>query len=370
MTSTIPLAVKDEHLVTLTEVQRGERGLTCYTCGDKLAVKDGRGQRVSGEGRRHQARRKHFSHTSNSRCHGEGPAHYRVKTALCWAINRALKTPRERRNAHGQIDYRCPDPEYGSKDMIKFAPGSSGMNQEFELMRQGYHYYDLLRDSRGFRFDDPAGLDRAECEVWLDGRRTRADIAGKDGDGNVLWVIEIRRSGLSKAAVDHAQDKGIPLFVVDLTRLPQATEDDLWAEIKCWDYFVLAENLVRGFYPSVAESYNTGCERKAFGMGPDDHTWSKLCVYVHRGPGDCENEGCSDCEEAVLHECGEMFCPDTAYMFKHGINHLEMYTDPLHRVNSHIPPPHSESPVGLTQPRVGFPEPKGELRAAVTESAP
>ena len=75
MTSTIPLAVKDEHLVTLTEVQRGERGLTCYTCGDKLAVKDGRGQRVSGEGRRHQARRKHFSHTSNSRCHGEGPAH-------------------------------------------------------------------------------------------------------------------------------------------------------------------------------------------------------------------------------------------------------------------------------------------------------
>ncbi len=92
------------------------------------------------------------------------------------------------------------------------------MNQEFELMRQGYHYYDLLRDSRGFRFDDRAGLDRAECEVWLDGRRTRADIAGKDEDGNVLWVIEIRRSGLSKAAVDHAQDKGIPLFVVDLTR--------------------------------------------------------------------------------------------------------------------------------------------------------
>ena len=70
------------------------------------------------------------------------------------------------------------------------------MNQEFELMRHGYHHYDLLRDSRGFRFDDRAGLDRAECEVWLDGRRTRADIAGKDGDGNVLWVIEIRRSGL------------------------------------------------------------------------------------------------------------------------------------------------------------------------------
>ena len=88
--------------------------------------------------------------------------------------------------------------------------------------------------------------------------------------------------------------------------------EDLEEEIDHKTGGVLAENLVRGFYPSVAESYNTGCERKAFGMGRDDHTWSKLCVYVHRSPGDCENEGCSDCEEAVLHECGEMFCPDTA----------------------------------------------------------
>ena len=52
--------------------------------------------------------------------------------------------------------------------------------------------------------------------------------------------------------------------------------------------------------------------------------------------------------------------------FKHGINHLQMYTDPLHRVNGHIPPPHGESPVGLTQSRVGYREPKGELQAAVT----
>ena len=164
-------------------------------------------------------------------------------------------------------------------------------------------------------------------------------MPGKDKDGKALWVIEIRRSGISQAAIDHALEKGIPLFVVDLTQLPQLTEDDPWAETKCWEYFVLAENLVRGFYPSVTESYNTECERKAFGMGPDDHNWSRLCVYVHRGPGDCDNEGCPDCEEEVLHECGEMFCPDTAYMFRHGINHIQMYTDPLHRVNSHIPPP-------------------------------
>ena len=337
MTGRIQFAVKDDHFVTLAEVRRGEKGLTCYTCGDKLAVKDGGGQRVTGVGRRHQGRSKHFSHTSDSKCHGEGPAHYAVKTALCRAINHALKMPSEHRNAHGQIEYRCPDPVYGPKDIIKFAPGSGGMNQEFEPLQHGYHRFDLLGCSHGSSFDAPP-LDRAECEVWLDGRRTRADIAGKDRDGSVLWVIEIRRSGLSQAAIDHAEENGIPLFVVDLTHWPQPTEDDPWAEIKCRDCFVLMENLVRGFYPSVAESFNTECERKAFGMGPDDHTWSKLCVYVHHGPGDCANEGCPDCEEEVLHECGELLCPDTAYMFEHGIDHLQMYTDPVHRANSHTPP--------------------------------
>ena len=107
MSSRIQLAVKDEHLVTLADVQRGGKGLTCYTCGDKLAVKDGRGQRVTGIGRRHQARRKHFSHTSNSRCHGEGPAHYHVKTDLCRAINHALKMPK---NAATLMANRLPLP--------------------------------------------------------------------------------------------------------------------------------------------------------------------------------------------------------------------------------------------------------------------
>ena len=52
MSSRIQLAVRDEQLVTLADVQRREKGLTCYTCGDKLVVKDGRGQRASGIGRR------------------------------------------------------------------------------------------------------------------------------------------------------------------------------------------------------------------------------------------------------------------------------------------------------------------------------
>lgn len=336
MTNRIQLAIKDGRLVTLEDVARGERGLTCHTCEDKLAVKDGRGSRVSGKGKRHQAHRKHFSHVSNSKCHGEGPAHYWVKTALCQAINHALKMRIDDRNSHGRIRYSCPDPVYGPKDMFKVAPGSVGLNQEFEQLRHGYHQYDLLHNRDGLDFCKPPALERAECEVWLDGKRTRADIAGKDQHGNVLWVIEIKRTGLSNAAVEHAREKGIPLFVIDLTRLPQATEEDPCAETNCLDYFILADNLGRGFYPSVTESHNTDCERKVFGMGPDDHTWSKICVYEHRGQGDCNYEGCPDCEEVVLHECGEMLCPDTAYIFAHGIDHIQMYEDPTHLVNSHL----------------------------------
>ncbi len=333
----IQVALKNKRLVTLADVQRGEKSLTCYTCGDRLVVKDGGGQFVNGKGRRHQQRSKHFSHTANSPCHGEGPAHYRIKKALCGAINQALKMPREHRNSHGSIDYRCPDEVYGPKDFFKDAPGNGGLNQEFEQMRHGYHRYDLLHSFDGRRLDDTPALDRAECEVWLDGRRTRADIAGLDKDGNVLWVIAIQRSGLSQAAIDHALGKRIPLFVVDLTHLPQPTADDPMAEVKCYDYFVLGENLVRGFYPSVEKSFNTECERKAFGMGPDDHNWSKWCTYVHKGPGNCANNGCPECEEVVIHECGESLCPDTAYMFEHRIDHFQMYSDPVHKVNSHIP---------------------------------
>ena len=297
-------------------------------------VKDGGGQFVTGKGPRHQGRDKHFSHTSNSGCHGEGPAHYRIKTALCRAINHALKMPGENRNCHGSIHYRCPDPDFGPNDLFKYAPGSEGLNQEFEQWRHGYHRYDLLHLHR---FGGKPALDRAECEVWLGGRRTRADIAGLDKDGNVLWVIEIQRSGLSQAAINHAEAEGIPLFVVDVTHLPQPTAGDPMAETECDDYFVLEENLVRGFYPSVDKSFNVECERKAFGMGPDDHRWSRWWTYVHRGLGNCDGDGCPDCEEVVLHECGELMCPDTAYMFEHDIDHLQMYTDPAHRTNSHIP---------------------------------
>ena len=155
-------------------------------------------------------------------------------------------------------------------------------------------------------------------------------------DGKALWVIEIDRSGVSQAAIDHTIETGIPLFVVDLTRLPKPTDDDPLAEIHCEDYFLLGENLTRGFYPAVTKSYNTECERRAFGMGPTDQNWSKMTTYVHKGAGDCNNDGCSDCEEVVLHECSEFFCPDKAYMLEHGIGHWQMYTDPVHKINSHV----------------------------------
>ena len=202
------------------------------------------------------------------------------------------------------------------------------MNQQFEQMRHGYHDFDLLQT-----------LDRAKCEVWFDSGRTRADVAGLDKAGNALWVIEIERSSFSQAAIDHALGSGIPLFVVDLTHLSKPTVDDPMAETKCWEYIVLWDNLVRGFYPSVTKSFNTECERKVFGMGPDDHTWSKLWTYVHSGAGNCDNPGCLGCEVVVLHECGEYVCPDTLYMFEHGIDRFHMYSDPVHRANSHAPQP-------------------------------
>ena len=74
----IQMAVKNECLVTLADVQRGDNGLTCGTCGDRLVVRDGGGRFVTGKSRRNQGRGKHFSHTSNSKCHGEGPAHFRM----------------------------------------------------------------------------------------------------------------------------------------------------------------------------------------------------------------------------------------------------------------------------------------------------
>lgn len=144
---------------------------------------------------------------------------------------------------------------------------------------------------------------------------------------------------MSHAAIDHAQEKGIPLFVVDLTNLPKPSANDQMEEATSFEYHILAENLARGFYPSANKSFNMECSRKAVGMGPDDRNWSKWCFYVHKGPGNGDHAWCPDCEEVVLHQCGESPCPDEVYMFEHGIDALTMYEDPIHRAHSHIPLP-------------------------------
>ena len=339
MPSNIQFAVKDhERLVGLADVERGEKGLTCYTCGDKITVKDGGGQFVNGSGRRNRGKSKHFSHTPSSMCHGEGPAHYQLKTALCDAINMAIRMPSDERNFHGVIQYLCPDTEYGPHDIFKDAPGKDYRNPQMPGMAHGYHRYNLL-DPRNDRWDGPLALGRAEREVRLCNGKTRADIAGLDQEGNVLWVIEIKRTSLRRAAVELAKKEGYPLFVIDISNLPKLTHDDPFAEVKAWDYCTIRENLVRGFYPSATETYNMECQRRAFGMGPTDRNWNKQYMYDCRGVVNCGGEGCSDCEEVLLHECGGdedmIICPDTAYMFNHGIGQMEMYTNPVHLVHSH-----------------------------------
>ena len=324
--STIQFAMRGDKRVSIGEARRGEQGLMCFACSDRLVVKDGGGRYVSGVGNRHNPRRKHFSHTANSKCRGESDAHRFVKAALCEKINHALAMPEADRNFHGLMFYGCQDPEYGPNDFDKSAPGANDMNREFESLAHGYHQYDLLHR-----------LHKADNEVWLaKDRHTRADVAGKDEDGNVLWAIEVKRTSLSRAAVAHAETSGIPMFVIDLTKWPKSNEEDPYAEFSCLEFDMLAGNLERGFYPSVAESYNTECERRAFGMGPHDNRWSKQGVFIHRGSGDClDNEECPGCEEEILHGCAEVVCPDWTYMLKHDITPVEMYMNPVYRAKSH-----------------------------------
>ena len=316
MASTIQFGVRNKRPVSLGDVQRGERDVTCYTCGGKLAVKDG------------DERAKHFAHTCNSACHGEGPAHYRMKASLALAIIDAMGMSAEQRNFHGQLSYRCPDEEYGPHDVFEFPIVHTDARREFEEWQHGSHNFDLLE-----------GLARVRCEAPLANGRTRADIAGFSANDELLWIIEIKRSILSQAAIDHANEAKVPMFVVDLTWIPKVSPDslfDLDAECDNELYRILLGNLGRGFCPEVAESFNMECERKAFGMGPTDRRWSKQEAPIHRGDGDCVGLDCLGCEEVVLHQCGALLCPDVQYMFEHGITPIQMYTSSIHKIHSHV----------------------------------
>ncbi len=332
MTTTIQYAQIDDRIVGLGDVLRGQKGLTCITCGDRLIVKDGQGTLAKARSPRSAPKTKHFSHTSNSQCHGEGPAHYSLKMDIAESIRRALEMPPERRNFHGQIFYRCPNEKYGVHCIDKSAPPSNfrpKMMPEFQL---GYHNFDLLKQ-----------LTEVKTEARLADGKTRADIAGFNHQGKPIWIIEIVRSTLSDAATDNAQNSGLPLFIIDISTLPKGNEPPFSAELNDNLYVTMAGNIANGFYPTADTVYNVPCEREAFGMGPKDHQWSKEEAYLHVSAEDCtEQLDCPSCELVLLHECnaGEPnkgVCPDTWYMFQNGITPIQMYTLPEHLANSHIP---------------------------------
>ena len=319
MSSTIQRALRNQAVAGLEDVQRGEQGLTCCVCGGRLRVCDGKGERVKGRGRRNVPRGKYFAHVSGGGCNGEGMVHYALKTLFAKVINER----RDDRAGFRGMPYVCPSLEYAPNCTFKHAPGQDAMNLELEGMDRGHHYFDLLKN-----------LHEAKCEHWLGGRATRADLAGLDRNGAPLWVIEIKRTNISDKAVAFAKSRGYPLFVVDVTNLP-AGDDTAEQPVMLngsMDFYIIMENALRGgFLPRAVETYNTGCDREAFGMGPEDHHWRRDYAYVNG-------------EQVLLHECGgknldDMMCPDVRYMMENEIGPAEMYTDPIHLVQSHTHTP-------------------------------
>lgn len=186
MATTIQFAELDGEIISLANVQRWQKGITCITCGDLLIVKDGRGSLAKGRSRRSVPRAKHFSHNSNSKCHGEGPAHYRLKMGIAESIRTVLQMRPDRRNFQGQIFYRCPNEKYGVHCIFKDAPPSN-FNPQMTIpdLQLGHHIFDLTEQLADVR-----------TEARLAGGKTRADIAGFDHQGNPIWIIEIVRSSL------------------------------------------------------------------------------------------------------------------------------------------------------------------------------
>lgn len=348
MAIAIQYALLDGKIVGLNEVQRGQKGLTCFTCGDRLIVKDGQGSTAKTDSRHSRLRRKHFSHTSNSKCHGEGPAHYRLKMDIADSIRTALGMRPEERNFRGEIAYRCPDEKYGVHCIFKGAPPSNLEPKGFEQLQLGYHHFDLLEN-----------LAEVRTEARLASGRTRADIAGFNYEGEPIWVIEILRSTISDAAIENAEASRLPLFVIDVSTLPLGNEPPFPQELNNLLYITMADNVAHGLYPAADVARNVECERKAFGMGPEDHRWSKETAWLHIGEEECtERADCPGCELVLLHECNaggpdKGVCPDVPYMFQNGITPIEMYTQHEHLANSHIPDsPNRFNPNAKEPPRV------------------
>ena len=305
MASTIIFALKNgRNLVTLADVQRGEKGLSCFGCQGDLVVKDGKGRFVKVEGRQFRPRGKHFSHKGNGNgCHGEGTLHSWVKWRLCEAINVALTVRRDNRNMHGRIRYRCPHPEYEPFESFKDDGQSDGQQSRFPELRYGYDFYDLLGNS-----SSTPSLEAAECERWMDDgiNRTRPDIVGLARDGSALWAIEVKRTHLSQKSIAYAKCNALPMFVVDISNWPELDSEE---DSSQWKAYIFWDNLRMGFLPLVNESYATVCKRQAMGMGPTDTYWHSYAEPVHQGtPAECQGVHCPNCKMEEVHACGVMFC--------------------------------------------------------------
>ena len=221
MPATVQFALLDGQIVGIGDVQRGQKGLACFTCEDRLLVKDGQGSAAKTDSQRTRSRRKHFSHTSNSKCHGEGPAHYRLKMDIAESVRMALQMPQEQRTFRGGISYRCPDETFGVHCIFKDAPPTKLEPKGFGELQLGYHDFDLL-----------CCLAEITTEARFADGKTRADIAGFDDQGEPIWIIEIVRSTISNAAIENAKASGLPLFVIDIGTLPRRNEPPFLKELE------------------------------------------------------------------------------------------------------------------------------------------
>ena len=263
----------------------------------------------------------------NAGCYGEGMVHFVLKKLFAEVINRHNQFSSD----FLELPYVCPSSDYAANCMIKSLQGDIWLTPNFRNGNEGTTTFDLLKN-----------LHEARSEHWLGGRKTRADIAGLDQYGNPLWVIEIKRTSVSDKAIKYAKAKGIPLFVIDVTRLPES-DDSVGRPLAMTSsnpFWAMIENAQGGHLSRAVETYNTICEREAFGMGPTDTHWGRLDALICRTHGDCDSDDCKDYEKILLHQCGgrekdTMLCPDTAYMWNQGITWYEMYTDPAHMAHSH-----------------------------------
>ena len=247
------------------------------------------------------------------------------------SIRIALRMLPEQRNFRGRISYKCPDETYGVHCIFKGALPSNLEPTGFEPFQLGYHDFNLL-----------GNLAEVRTEARLAAGKTRADIAGFNHQGEPIWIIEIVRSTLSSAATENAKRGGLPLFGIDISTLPRGDEPPFAEELDNDLYITMAANVANGFYPAANTTYNVECQRKAFGMGPEDHRWSKETAWLHLSGEDCtERADCPGCEFVLIHECNaggpdRMICPDARYMFQNRITPAEMYTRPEHLAHSHI----------------------------------